>query len=407
MKAVRHFGITITDREKSLRFYRDLLGLKIVTDTHEEGKYLDNMSALQNVKVNIIKMAADDGNLIELLCYKSHPRQQDLAREICSVGPTHAAFTVANLDEVYETLTRAGVIFNAPPQLAPCGRFKVTFCKDPDGTLIELVEKLKEDKAPEDLFSVKGKVILITGGGGGLGGKIVTALAERGAIVYVFDISFPQTEEEAINNPFKLKCDITDVVLFKNHCANIFGKHGHIDALINCAGIAITDKDKNSEIYPREYWDKTLDINLSVPFACSQAVFEYMARNQRGSIINITSLGAERGFPHNPAYGASKGGLKILTKCLARDWGKFGIRVNNVVPGYMGAGMTEKTYANEKIRTVRSANTMLGRWGSSPEDMIGPVIFLISDASSYITGADIFVDGGWLANGLPDLDGME
>ena len=406
MKAIRHLGITITDREKSLHFYRDLLGLKIVIDTHESGEYLDNMSALQKVEVNIIKMEADDGNLIELLCYKSHPRRPDPAREICSVGPTHVAFTVANLDEIYEKLIRAGVIFNAPPQLAPGGRFKVTFCKDPDGTLIELVERLEEEKIPENLFSVRDKIILITGAGGGLGSKIAAALAERGAVVYAFDISFPQTEEKAINNLFQLRCDVTNDSLFKNICAGIFGKHGCIDALINCAGVAITKEDKNCKLYSREQWDKTLNVNLSAPFACSQAVFEHMARNRRGSIVNITSLGAERGFPHNPAYGASKGGLKILTKCLARDWGKLGIRVNNVVPGYMGAGMTEKTYNNEEIRRIRSANTMLGRWGS-PKDLIGPVVFLISDASSYITGADVPVDGGWLANGFPDLEGIE
>ncbi len=143
MKAFRHAGITVTDRERALHFYRDLLGLKIVTDSQDSGDYIDNMLALKGVKVNTIKMAADDGNLIELLVYASHPRQPDTSREICAIGCTHIAFTVKNLDKEYERLTEAGVIFNAPPQFPPDGYAKVAFCKDPDGAFIELVEVLQ------------------------------------------------------------------------------------------------------------------------------------------------------------------------------------------------------------------------------------------------------------------------
>ena len=142
MKSVRHAGIVITNREKSLRFYRGLLGLKIVKETNESGDYLDDMSALKKVRVNTIKMAADDGSLIELLCFASHSRKADPTREICSIGPSHVAFTVENLDKEYRRLTKAGVVFNASPQFSPDGYAKVTFCKDPDGTLIELVEVL-------------------------------------------------------------------------------------------------------------------------------------------------------------------------------------------------------------------------------------------------------------------------
>ncbi len=144
MKAVRHAGITVTDREKALHFYQDLLGLKITKDSQEAGDYIDNMSALKGVRVNTIKMAADDGNLIELLVYASHPRQPDPSREICTIGCTHVAFTVENLDKEYKRLTEAGIVFNSPPQLPPDGYAKVAFCKDPDGTLIELVEVLEK-----------------------------------------------------------------------------------------------------------------------------------------------------------------------------------------------------------------------------------------------------------------------
>lgn len=248
------------------------------------------------------------------------------------------------------------------------------------------------------MFSIREKVILVTGGGGALFGRVAAALADSDALVYALDIVFPQQEEKTSKNLFRVKCDITDGDEFRALCEDIFSKHGRIDVLINGAGVVYTKKE--GDPYPKEEWDKALAVNLTAPFVCSQIAFGYMARNKKGSIINITSLAAERGFPNNPAYCASKGGLRVLTKSFARDWGESGIRVNNIVPGYMGAGMTGETYKDENIRRYRAAITMLGRWGS-PEDLVGPIVFLASDASAYITGADIDVDGGWLANGLP------
>ncbi len=116
-----------------------------------------------------------------------------------------------------------------------------------------------------------------------------------------------------------------------------------------------------------------------------------------GSIINITSLNAELAFPDNPAYVAFKGGLKQLTKSLALDLGKYNIRVNNIGPGYMRTNMTKKGWANN--RKLIEDRTILGRWGT-PDDLIGTAIFLLSSASSYITGQDIYVDGGYLTKGL-------
>ena len=116
-----------------------------------------------------------------------------------------------------------------------------------------------------------------------------------------------------------------------------------------------------------------------------------------GSIINITSLNSELGFPNNPAYVATKGGLKQLTKSLAVDLGKYNIRVNNIGPGYIKTNMTKQGWKNNK--QAIEDRTILGRWGK-PEDLIGSIIFLLSDASSYITGQDIYVDGGYLAKGL-------
>ena len=124
-----------------------------------------------------------------------------------------------------------------------------------------------------------------------------------------------------------------------------------------------------------------------------------MKEKRSGSIINITSLGAELGFPGNPSYVASKGGLKQLGKAMAVDLAQYNIRVNNVCPGYFKTDMTRKSYNDPHLREARNKRIMLGRWGN-PSDLVGPCIFLASEAASYITGIDLLVDGGWVAKGL-------
>jgi len=124
-----------------------------------------------------------------------------------------------------------------------------------------------------------------------------------------------------------------------------------------------------------------------------------MKKRKSGIIINITSLNAEFAFPNNPAYVSFKGALKQLTKSLALDLGKFGIRVNNIGPGYFHTNMTKKSWASKGLKKQREEKTILGRWGE-PKDLAGIIIFLTSKSSSYITGQDIYVDGGWSAKGL-------
>src|SRR3546814_10706102 len=119
-----------------------------------------------------------------------------------------------------------------------------------------------------------------------------------------------------------------------------------------------------------------------------------MVQGGYGSVINVTSIGAELGFPGNPGYVASKGGVAAMTRALALDYGQQGIRVNNLVPGYIRTAMTEGSYADPESRPARAARTMLGRWGEQDE-LAGAAIFLASPASSYVTGRDVFVYGGW------------
>ena len=245
------------------------------------------------------------------------------------------------------------------------------------------------------LFSIEDNVVIITGAGRGNGKAIAIGLAKLGAFVYALDLAFESTPPHI--NIIHEVCDITETNTVKLICENIYAKHGRIDSLINNAGVTFTKQKE--ELYDSKNWAKTIEINLSTPFELSQVVYSYMLKNKKGSIVNITSLSADLGFPNNPAYVASKGGLKMLTKAFARDWGRNGIRCNNVGPGYMHTEMTNASYQNETLRKRREQNIMLGRWGT-PEDLIGPCIFLISDASDYITGQDIYVDGGWTANGL-------
>ena len=141
IKDIRHAGITVSDLETSLRFYRDFLGFQIAKQMEESGDYIDKVSALKDVNVTTIKLASTNGQMIELLKYHSHPGEQS-SRKICDIGLTHIAFTVDDLDREYKKLQKEGVLFNSPPQLSPDGYAKLAFCRAPEGTLIELVEVL-------------------------------------------------------------------------------------------------------------------------------------------------------------------------------------------------------------------------------------------------------------------------
>lgn len=244
-------------------------------------------------------------------------------------------------------------------------------------------------------FSVKNKIVIVTGSGRGIGFYLATELSKQGAIVYALSRTLPKNNEK--NNDLNfIKCDITNKQNFQLICKNIIKKNSKIDVLINNAGITFSS---NSELYSEQDWLKTIETNLTSSFNCSQVVLSYMKKQKHGSIINVTSINSKLAFPNNPAYIASKGGLRMLTKSLARDWGKYGIRINNLAPGYFVTDMNKKTHSNKKTRISRAEKTMLKRWGKL-NDLLGPCLFLASDASEYVTGIDLFVDGGWVSNGL-------
>jgi len=142
VKAIRHAGIVVTDMDRAVAFYRDLLGLKEVANFVDEGEYIDTIIGLKNVKLWMIKLIAEDGSMIELLHYLSHPRRSLSNRNLNDAGCSHVAFTVEDLDKSYHRLLEAGVRFIDAPCVSPDGHAKVAFCQDPEGVFVELVEVL-------------------------------------------------------------------------------------------------------------------------------------------------------------------------------------------------------------------------------------------------------------------------
>ena len=242
------------------------------------------------------------------------------------------------------------------------------------------------------LFNIKNFVTIVTGSGQSIGLKIAAGFYEYGAKVIRIDLNLKK------HKLYKFDDYIIDLTKQKlvDRCVNeIKHKYGRIDVLINNAGVTTN----STNFYDEKILKKTLSVNLIAAYNLSNKVCKIMSKRKKGSIINITSLAAERGFIGNPSYQVSKAGLKQLTKALACDWGQKNIRINNVCPGYIKTPMTMRSFKNSKLKKNRDTRMILKRWGE-PKDLVGPCIFLASDSSSYITGSDIFVDGGWLAKGL-------
>ena len=241
------------------------------------------------------------------------------------------------------------------------------------------------------IFDLSKKNIIVTGSNRGNGLAITKGLIEVGAKVIRIDKEF-NTDIKSDDYQF----DLSKVSEIPSFISNLAKKYKKIHGLINNAGITVPT---NNPYKDYKSYEETLNVNLYSVFVLSSEVCPIMAKNKKGSIINITSLGAHLGFEGNPSYQISKSGVRQLTKSLARDWGKNGIRVNNICPGYIRTSMTLKSYNNTKERKKRENRMILNRWGK-PSDLIGPSLFLLSNASSYITVSDIIVDGGWIANGM-------
>ncbi len=254
----------------------------------------------------------------------------------------------------------------------------------------------------EQLFSLEGKIAVVTGASRGLGNAMAGALLRAGASVIL--VSANQTRLDAATAAFQAQglsatshcCDLADKTRIAALIEAVRRDPGRVDILVNAAGMteghALAD-------YPDEVWERTLQVNVGAVFHLARGFAPLMAAQHGGSIINLTSINAEQGFPGNPAYVAAKGALKQLSKALAVDLATSGVRVNTIGPGYFHTDMTSGSWNDPDRRAQRSSRTLLGRWGE-PDDLAGLVIYLASSASGYVTGQDFYIDGGWLAKGL-------
>jgi len=252
-----------------------------------------------------------------------------------------------------------------------------------------------------DLFGLKDKVALVTGGSGGLGSVIALGLVKAGAKIAIADISdyggtiseVKKLGREAVG----LKVDVTNKEEVKKTVQRVLKKFGRIDILLNCAGIF---RKGASEDLEEDDWDKTIAVNLKGTFLCAQAVGRQMIKQKSGSIINIASVAGQFAFQHyasnSSAYNASKAGVILLTKTLAAEWGKYNIRVNVICPGIFRTKMTTILLEDKKYVQMMKKRVPLGRVGE-PKELVGTVIYLASEASDYVTGQALFVDGGWSA----------
>jgi gluconate 5-dehydrogenase len=250
------------------------------------------------------------------------------------------------------------------------------------------------------LFDLTDKKAIVTGGGRGLGRAIAIGLAQFGADVALVARTKSELEKtashvEAVGRRARIyPADVSKKGDIERIVKDVVAQWGRIDILINNAGV---DAASPALAYKEEDWDFVLDVNLKGYFLFAQAVAPYMINQGGGVIVNNSSICGDVAIKNIVAYNASKGGVNMLTRTLAVEWAQYNIRVNAFSPAYMEAYMpgAASEHDEAKERSIREL-TPLGRRGRA-EELVGPVVFLASDASSYVTGAILMVDGGWTA----------
>ncbi|WP_031515416.1 SDR family NAD(P)-dependent oxidoreductase [Desulfofalx alkaliphila] len=252
------------------------------------------------------------------------------------------------------------------------------------------------------MFDLSDKVILFVGGGGGLGRTISLGLAKAGANVIPVSRNVERNKDlvaeiEALGRKSLLtSLDATNEDDVKRLVAELVEKFGRIDVLINAAG---KNYKKPVLELTAEEWDDVMAVNLKGTFLCCKYVGEKMIAQGGGKIINIASLGSHLGITRSSAYCASKGGVLQLTKVLSAEWAAHGINVNCISPGYFKTPLTEKMLSEKETYNSIVNRTPMKRLGV-PEDLVGATIFLASEASNFVTGSTIAVEGGFLSLAL-------
>jgi gluconate 5-dehydrogenase len=251
----------------------------------------------------------------------------------------------------------------------------------------------------DDLFSVSGQVVLVSGSSRGIGRAIAEGFAQRGARVIITgrnQATLEQTATAMSSAGIKVEpmvCDVAKSAGISLLVERVIRDCGRIDTLINSAGV---NRRKPAATVTEDDYDYLLDINLKGAFLLSQAVGRHMIERRSGSQINIASLTTDRPLKHVGVYAMSKAGLGQMTRALAMEWGPHGVRVNAIAPGFIVTDLTRKMWTDEGMQAWMKANTPQRRLGQ-PQDLIGVALFLASSAAAFLTGQILYVDGGFSA----------
>lgn len=255
----------------------------------------------------------------------------------------------------------------------------------------------------QKLFSLEGKVVVFTGAAGGIGSELTKGMASAGAALALCDIDKPRlgSLKEAIEKEGGVasvhEMDVTRKESIQSCVGQIAETYGHIDVLVNCAGI---NKREGILDAAEETYDRIMAINLKGVFLVTRAVAPYMMKQKKGSIINIGSHNTGSALGGVSIYGATKCGVVAFTRSMAIEWAKYNIRANCISPGHILTPLTTVTWENPARADYLRERIAMRRPGN-PEEIIGLCVLLASDASSYITGSEYRIDGGCLAGGTP------
>lgn len=247
-----------------------------------------------------------------------------------------------------------------------------------------------------DLFNLEGKVAVVCGAGGGIGGAIAQALAGYGANIMIVDRDLASARSNADRisgmgaRALAYGLDITDLAAIEKMTEAAVAEFGRIDILVNSAGMNIR---KAVVDIRQQDWDPVIDVNLKGAVFCCQAAARIMIKQNKGKIINIASISSILGHPDRAAYAASKGGLIQVTKVMATEWARHNICVNAISPAAVDTPFIDGLKKNRERLDREKARIPLGRI-AIPEDIMGAAVFLASDASDFITGHNLIIDGG-------------
>ena len=248
------------------------------------------------------------------------------------------------------------------------------------------------------LFSLTGKTAVVTGTSKGLGQAMTIALAQAGADIVSIGLNNTGETEEKVKKAgvsfFHINADLSKPDTMGAAAGEALSVSGKVDILVNNAGVTLVEA---AEEYSFKDFDATMNINVKSLFFLTREIGRSMIQRRYGKIVNICSVQSMKGGNLVSAYAASKHAVAGITRAFANEWGKYGITVNGIAPGYMVTDNTKLLRTKTDLVKALTAQIPLGRWGS-PEDLMGPVVFLASDASAYVNGHLLVVDGGYMNN---------